>query len=88
MDERKIHRRCRVCGACKPLEAFERARPGIWRRVCRGCRSRRRMRRKLEARAEAVPPRYLDPEPQAEQLQRLSEEQVRDNRSHPWGKRS
>lgn len=80
MDERKIHRRCRVCGACKPLERFERWGPGRYRRVCRGCRNRGRMRRKLRARYEPIPERYEDPDLSVEQHRRILEDEERERR--------
>lgn len=83
-DERNIHRRCRVCGKAKPLAQFERYPPSGRRHVCRACRSRRRMRRKLEARSRPIPERYEDPKLTDEQVQRIKLEAQREGDPHPW----
>jgi hypothetical protein len=56
-------RSCRVCGRELALGMFRRLMRGSgWRRVCRPCESRRRMRYRCFAKGQDVPTRYRDPE--------------------------
>lgn len=53
---------CRTCARLMPTRAFRRARGASYRRTCRACESRSRMRRRWVSSGRPVPQRYADPE--------------------------